>query len=57
MQEPTDIIVTPPEEGVLVVSLNRPDARNALRTRLLAELATELDRATGDTDEIGRAHV
>ena len=50
MQEPTDIIVTPPEEGVLVVSLNRPDARNALRTRLLAELATELDRATGDTD-------
>ena len=51
MPEPSDIIVTPPEAGVLLVTLDRPAARNALRTRTLAELAGTLDRAAVD-DEI-----
>lgn len=38
-----DLIVAPPQAGVLRVTLNRPDARNALRTPMLAELADVLD--------------
>ena len=50
MTEPSDIIVTPPEAGVLLVTLDRPAARNALRTRTLAELAGTLGRAVDDDD-------
>ncbi len=50
MPEPSDIIVTPPKAGVLLVTLYRPAARNALRTRTLAELAATLGRAAADDD-------
>jgi enoyl-CoA hydratase len=44
----TDIIVNPVQAGVVLVTLNRPQARNALRTRLLGELAEALDQAAAD---------
>jgi len=43
-----DILVDRPAPGVLRITLNRPDARNALRTRMLAEIAAELAAAAGD---------
>jgi enoyl-CoA hydratase len=41
----TDIIVNPAQAGVVLITLNRPEARNALRTQLLRELAEALDQA------------
>lgn len=43
-----DIQLDTPKAGVLTISLNRPDAYNALRTQLLAELAAALDSAAAD---------
>jgi len=45
---PADLLVDTPAEHVLRLTLNRPDARNALRTRLLEELATALRAAEAD---------
>lgn len=47
-----DIIVAPAEAGVAVITLNRPEARNALRTRTLRELAEALEQLAGD-DAVG----
>jgi enoyl-CoA hydratase len=44
----TDIAVSPTEAGVLLITLQRPAARNALRTQLLRELADALDAAATD---------
>lgn len=44
----TDIIVNPVQAGVVLVTLNRPQARNALCTQLLGELAEALDQAAAD---------
>lgn len=41
----TDIIVNPTQAGVVLITLNRPEARNALRTQLLRELTEALDQA------------
>lgn len=43
-----DLIVAPVEASVLLVTLNRPAARNALRTATLAELAAVLGAAMVD---------
>lgn len=43
-----DIIVEHPAEGVLMLTLHRPDVRNALRTQTLREIAATLDRAEAD---------
>jgi enoyl-CoA hydratase len=50
MTEPAheDILVDRPADGVLRLTLNRPQVRNALRTQTLAEIAAELDAATHD---------
>jgi enoyl-CoA hydratase len=48
---PQDILVTRPAPGVVQITLNRPDARNALRTQMLREIAAELAAATVD-DEV-----
>lgn len=48
MPEPVDIIVSQPQEGVLTITLNRPEVRNALRTRMLGELAETLSSAARD---------
>ena len=45
------IIAEPQDKGVLLIKLNRPEARNALTTALLLELATELEAAQ-DNDDI-----
>jgi enoyl-CoA hydratase len=45
-----DIIVETPEPGVQVITLNRPDVRNALRTVTLQEIADALGAADGDPD-------
>jgi len=45
-----DIVVDRPAAGVVRITLNRPDARNALRTQTLAEIAAELALATADDD-------
>jgi enoyl-CoA hydratase/carnithine racemase len=37
-----DILVDRPAPGVVRITLHRPDARNALRTQTLAEIAAEL---------------
>jgi enoyl-CoA hydratase len=43
-----DIIADTPAERVLRITFNRPDARNALRTQLLRELAAALAEADHD---------
>ena len=43
-----DIRVARPAEGVLLLTIDRPAARNALRTRTLAEIAAELAAAADD---------
>lgn len=55
MSHHEDILVENPGAGIRVVTLNRPEVRNALRTNLLRELADELDRAA--TDEAVRVVV
>jgi enoyl-CoA hydratase len=45
-----DLLVTRPEPGVLLVTLNRPAARNALRTATLDQLAQVLDAAAADPE-------
>ncbi len=45
---PQDIVVTRPAAGVVQLKLNRPDARNALRTLMLREIAAELAAAATD---------
>lgn len=50
MTEPRDILVERARAGVLLVTLNRPEARNALRTGLLRELAETLAAAAPDDD-------
>ncbi len=43
-----DILVERPAEGVLQITLHRPEYRNALRTQTLAEVVAELERAATD---------
>ena len=43
-----DIRVARPAEGVLLLTIDRPAVRNALRTRTLAEIAGELAAAADD---------
>jgi len=45
MPQPLDISVESLPSGVLVIRLNRPEARNALRTQLLKEIADTLEQA------------
>ncbi len=51
MNNPTDILVENPKPGVRLVRLNRPAALNALRGRLLEELAAALTEA-GEDDAV-----
>nr|AIK66557.1 putative enoyl-CoA hydratase I [Arhodomonas sp. Seminole] len=48
MAEYEDIVIEETTDHVLQITLNRPDARNALRTNLLRELAEALDAAAAD---------
>jgi enoyl-CoA hydratase len=50
-----DILVTHPAPGVVVITLHRPDARNALRTQMLREIADTL--AAAEADDATRAVV
>src|SRR5512144_3095224 len=43
-----DIEVTRPAAGVVLITLHRPDARNALRTKMLREIAATLDASAAD---------
>jgi len=45
---PQDILLERPAEGVLQITLNRPEARNALRTQTLREIAAALASAAAD---------
>ena len=45
---PADVVVARPASGVLQLTLARPEARNALRTQTLAEIAAALDTAAVD---------
>jgi len=45
---PRTLIVQPPEEGVRLITLHRPEALNALSTELLGELADALELAERD---------
>ena len=46
---PRTLIVQPPEGGVRLITLHRPEALNALSTELLGELADVLDLAERDS--------
>jgi len=48
MEEFGDIVVERPQPGIMLVSLHRPDARNALRNQTLCEVAAALDAAGRD---------
>ncbi len=45
-----DILVSAVSDGVLTITLNRPEAYNALRTQLLSEIADVLQWAAGNDD-------
>ncbi|MDZ7839389.1 MAG: 2,3-dehydroadipyl-CoA hydratase PaaF [Gammaproteobacteria bacterium] len=45
-----DILLETPDPGVLLITLNRPEVRNALRTTTLREIADVLDSADGDPE-------
>ncbi len=45
-----DILLETPDTGVLLITLNRPEVRNALRTTTLQEIADVLDAADGDPE-------
>ena len=47
---PQSLAVSTPVEGVRLITLNRPEALNALTTDLLGELAVELDAAEQDAE-------
>jgi len=47
---PRDTRIDRPAEGVVRITLDRPDARNALRTQTLAEIAGALGAAAADDD-------
>ena len=46
---PNNLLIHGPEKGVLLLTLNRPKALNALNTALLGELSAALDTAEADT--------
>ncbi|MBN0987898.1 2,3-dehydroadipyl-CoA hydratase PaaF [Amphritea pacifica] len=48
MPDYQDILVTGPDSGVMTITLNRPQARNALCNNLLRELADTLDATIGN---------
>lgn len=50
MPEYSDILIDTVQNGVMVIRLNRPDARNALRTQLLSEIASALGAIRHDDD-------
>ena len=45
---PNNLLIQGPDKGVLLLTLNRPEALNALNTALLGELAAALDAAEAD---------
>lgn len=55
MKEYEDIRTEQPQPGILLITLNRPDARNALRNNTLREVAAALAEAS--TDDAIRAVV
>ncbi|MCP4597752.1 2,3-dehydroadipyl-CoA hydratase PaaF [Neptuniibacter sp.] len=50
MSAPTNLIVGEPTKGVLTITLNRPEALNALNTKLLEELADLLQEVESNAD-------
>ncbi len=52
MNTPTNLKVSAPSKGVLTITLHRPEALNALNTKLLEELVEQLQLAEDD-DAIG----
>src|SRR3954454_14879458 len=45
-----EAVLTEAGDGVLLITLNRPDARNAVNAALAAGLAAALERLDGDDD-------
>jgi len=50
-------ILTERRGRVLVITINRPEARNAVNLAVSQGLADAVDELDGDRDQIGRAHV
>jgi enoyl-CoA hydratase len=47
-EEPTDAVLTEERDGVLVITINRPDARNAINGAVARGIAAALDRLDGE---------
>ena len=56
-QEMQDEVLTEVRGNVLIITLNRPEAKNAASQAMAQKMATILDEFDANDDQIGRAHV
>ena len=50
----SDAVLTEASDGVLLITLNRPDARNAVNAAVAEGVAAALERLDGDDDAARR---
>ena len=50
MAEDAELVLAEPDGAVLVITINRPDARNAVNKQVAEEMAAALDRLDADPD-------
>ncbi|MDO4890023.1 MAG: enoyl-CoA hydratase/isomerase family protein [Coriobacteriaceae bacterium] len=48
---PYETILTESRDGILIITLNRPQARNAMSSQMMEEFSTELERWENDPTE------
>ena len=49
----TDLVLRTDDEGIAILTLNRPDTLNALSPNLFIELREHIETINGQSEEIG----